>query len=220
MPQDTVNDRVPAEALDAFLEGVLADLKTPTDPETLNAVRASFRKRIPFHLRSYAAALLILRAAGLARPAQGSGAPGALKAATQAERPARPRDAAPARDAPPARTPRAGKKTQAPAPEARADRADRPDRGPVTPLFVSAGKRQRLKPGELRSIISDKTGIPTERLGRVRLFDNYCFIDVPEPQAQEVIAQVNGIEFAGKPLEINIAKKRGEDRVEEPAPDA
>lgn len=210
MPQDTVNDRVPAEALDAFLEGVLADLKTPTDPETLNAVRASFRKRIPFHLRSYAAALLILRAAGLARPAQGSGAPGALKAATQAERPARPRDAAPARDAPPARTPRAGKKTQAPAPEARADRADRPDRGPVTPLFVSAGKRQRLKPGELRAMISEKTGIPADTLGRVRLFDNYCFIDVPEANAHGIIEAMHGAEFQGKPLEINIAKKRGE----------
>lgn len=228
VPQDSVQDRVPGEALDAFLEGVLADLKNPTDPETLNAVRAAFRKRIPFHLRSYAAALLILRAAGLSHASSAGGASSALKAASHAPRAATARPqggddrqakARPPREARhergpkerrPARAPESGSPENPAAREPRAERAEHADRGPVTPLFVSAGKRQRMKPGELRAMISEKTGIPSDTLGRVRLFDNYCFIDVPEKDAQNVVAAMQGAEFQGKPLEINVAKKRGE----------
>ena len=65
MPSENVANRLPPDALDAFLDGILAELRDPADPVALNEIRAAFRKRVPFNLRSYAAAALILRAAGL-----------------------------------------------------------------------------------------------------------------------------------------------------------
>ena len=67
MPSENVANRLPSDALDAFLDGILAELRDPTDPIALDEIRVAFRKRVPFRLRSYAAAALILRAAGLSR---------------------------------------------------------------------------------------------------------------------------------------------------------
>ena len=65
MPNDSAETKIPEEAMNAFLDGIVQELASPSDPATLTRVRAMFRKRIPLHMRSYAAALLIMRAAGL-----------------------------------------------------------------------------------------------------------------------------------------------------------
>ncbi|HWP68748.1 MAG TPA: DbpA RNA binding domain-containing protein, partial [Rectinemataceae bacterium] len=55
-----------------------------------------------------------------------------------------------------------------------------------------------------------KTGIPSEELGRVHLFDNYSFIDIPEPHTEKIIATVDGSPFKGRTIEIKPAKKKSE----------
>jgi len=189
---ETASNRIPEEALNAFLDGILAELKSPPDPVMLTRVRAIFRNRIPLHMRSYAAALLILRAAGITR--------------LQPQKPALP--------------PTAEKQKPAPTPrpvQAAADVTAARRRTPSTengesmvPLFVSMGKRQRLRPQELRNFISEKTGIPSDKLGRVHLFDNYSFIDIPDAHTEKIIASVDGSPFKGRTIEIKPAKKKNE----------
>lgn len=199
--------------MDAFLDGILTELKAPADPAMLTKVRAIFRKRIPLHLRSYAAAVLILRAAGVSaqRPQRGPAAqktfPGATGAAPRPQASAQEAAKKPAKRPPQEKgQAAAGREATPDASQARAPRSQVPS----VPLFVSMGKRQRLRPQELRLHISEKTGIATESLGRVRLFDNYSFIDIPEAESEKVISAVNGSTFNGRTLEIKPAKKRGE----------
>jgi hypothetical protein len=64
---DTAASKFNEKTLDAFLEGLLEELKHPQDARLLEDVRRAFRKKVPFHLRSYASALMILRAAGIYR---------------------------------------------------------------------------------------------------------------------------------------------------------
>lgn len=174
MASETPTNKIPDDALDAFLSGLLSELEHPSDAATLVQVRAIFRKRIPFHLRSYAAALMILRAAGISR--------GSIsKSDTRIQ------------------------KTPKPAPA-----AAKANQGATVPLFVSMGKRQRLRPQELRVAISEKTGLAAEDLGRVHLFDNYSFIDVPEQEAAKICEAMTGFSMRGRPVEIKPAKKRGE----------
>jgi len=80
----------------------------------------------------------------------------------------------------------------------------------MVPLFVSMGKRQRLRPQELRTLIGQKAGLTDDDLGRVHLLDNYSFIDVPEIHAEKIIAACDGISFRNRPIEIKPAKKKGE----------
>lgn len=192
MSTESASNKIPEEALNAFLDGMLAELKSPPDPAMLTSVRAIFRKRIPLHLRSYAAALLILRAAGVTR--------------------AQPLKAAPARqqgEAPAPKPPRAPKQNAAEPARDKPKNATRGAEGMI-PLFVSMGKRQRLRPQELRILISEKSGIPSEELGRVHLFDNYSFLDVLEQQSEKIIKAMEGAEINGRRVEIKPAKKRAE----------
>lgn len=215
MPIESTSNRIPEEALDAFLDGILAELKSPADPAMLTQVRAIFRKRIPLHLRSYAAALLILRAAGMTRNQSQKPLGPAVKNA---------RDSASGRTGFVSDTIDRAKPASASSSASASGWIDSPgepaggSRKPenirngtaLIPLFVSMGKRQRLRPQELRTLISEKTGIPNENLGRVHLFDNYSFIDIPETEAEKIISAVNGAPFKGRTLEIKPAKKRNE----------
>ncbi|HBK57882.1 MAG TPA: hypothetical protein DDZ37_00640 [Spirochaetaceae bacterium] len=67
MSDDTAASKFNEKTLEAFLDGLLEELKHPQDPKLLEDVRRAFRKKVPFRLRSYASALMILRAAGIYR---------------------------------------------------------------------------------------------------------------------------------------------------------
>ena len=190
VPNDSTETKIPEEAMNAFLDGILSELASPSDPAMLTRVRAIFRKRIPLHLRSYAAAILIMRAAGLTRASPPA----------PAKQPTTIKQAVAAKPMPVAKEPSSERKRSAAAKTSEA----------MVPLFVSMGKRQRLRPQELRVFISEKTGIASEHLGRVHLFDNYSFIDVQEPHAEAVIKATDGLAFKGRAIEIKPAKKRNE----------
>ncbi len=224
MPIESANNKIPEEALNAFLDGILAELRSPTASDALAQVRSIFRKRIPLHLRSYAAALLILRAAGITRAQPQKPSIPVAKAA---------KEIAPASRATKepfqARAPRRQPAAQAAGPRQSQASAEGSVQGQqhrnsvgMVPLFVSMGKRQRLRPQELRVMLGEKTGIDSEELGRVHLFDNYSFIDVPEALAEKIVAAADGADFRGRPIEIKPAKKRGEqsqDKEQEPRPE-
>lgn len=208
MPSESSSNKLPEEALNAFLDGILSELSTPSDPDMLTSVRSIFRKRIPLHMRSYAAALLILRAAGMTRTpaAKPQDKPRLAPSPSPRKRETPEASAKPlenARERPEPRT-RSRQAEQGEAPRTRRIAEN------TVPLFVSAGKRQRLRPQDLRVLISEKSGIQSENLGRVHLFDNYSFIDVPEAEAERIVAACTGAEMKGRPIEIKPAKKKAE----------
>ena len=226
MPIESANNKIPEEALNAFLDGILAELRSPTASDALAQVRSIFRKRIPLHLRSYAAALLILRAAGITRAQpQKPSIPAAKAVKETAPAPA----SRAAKEPFQARAPRRQPAAQASGPRQSQASAEGSVQGQqhrnnvgMVPLFVSMGKRQRLRPQELRVMLGEKAGIDSEELGRVHLFDNYSFIDVPEALAEKIVAAADGADFRGRPIEIKPAKKKGEqsqDKEQEPRPE-
>ncbi|MFA6365987.1 MAG: DbpA RNA binding domain-containing protein [Candidatus Hydrogenedentales bacterium] len=192
MPTESASNKIPEEALNAFLDGILEELKSPPDPAILTKVRSIFRKRIPFNMRSYAAALLILRAAGIMRNQPPKTIAASAKALKESTPPRAPKPATPADSI------------------EKAKPAIRKSAEGMVPLFVSMGKRQRLRPQELRTLISEKTGLTNDELGRVHLFDNYSFIDVPEIHAEKIIGACDGSNFKNRTIEIKPAKKRGD----------
>lgn len=196
MPSETAAKRLPPDALDAFLDGILAELRGPTDPAALNQIRAAFRKRVPFHLRSYAAAALILRAAGISR--------------AQAQ-PVKSKKAEKSVD----RDSRQGGRASRPKQEAETKEVERGGASPRPrfvgegfTLFFSMGKRQRLYPRILIDLIIEVGGLPPESIGDVRAFDNYSFVDVDPKRADALVIALDGYEYRGRKLSVGPAKKR------------
>ena len=207
MPSEQAAKRLQPEALDAFLDGILAELEEPADPVALDEIRAAFRKRVPFSKRSYAAAALILRAAGLSR----GPAPKVQGKADKGKKP-EPRESQGKRKVlgrPGQSESRGGAKGE-----------QQPSRprfvGEATTLFFSMGKRQRLYPRILIDLVIDVAGLPPDSIGEVRAFDNYSFADIDPAKAQAVILALDGYELRGRKLSVGPAKKReGEQQAEQ-----
>jgi hypothetical protein len=206
VPSENAAKRLPPDALDAFLDGILAELSEPTDPVALDEIRAAFRKRVPLSLRSYAAAALILRAAGLSRT---PGRPGLKEAPMPPSAPAPKGKKPSARESrQTGRELRANSEGKSKEPE-RAGLPPRPRSvGDGLTLFFSMGKRQRLYPRILIDILIDVAGLAPETIGEVRAFDNYSFVDIDPEKSDSVISALNGYEFRGRKLSVGPAKKR------------
>ncbi|MBL8968090.1 MAG: DbpA RNA binding domain-containing protein [Spirochaetaceae bacterium] len=200
MPKSRPAPGTPVRAVDAILDRVLRELASPTDPTALNQMRAEFRKKVPFHLRSYAAALLVLEAARTAPSEGGRGNRGNR------------RREEPRRD----ETRREEKKAGEPRRERQAPEDARPEEprprfsGEGATIFFGMGKRQRLYPRVLLRLLSEEGGLALEDIGDIRAFDNYAFADVDPDKAEELIAALDGVDFRGRPLPVSRARKRGE----------
>jgi hypothetical protein len=207
VPNDNAAPKFNEKTLEAFLEGLLDELKHPQDAKLLEEVRRAFRKKVPFHMRSYASALMILRAAGIYRPKATRQAPQEQLQRQPAKREQfkseQPRSEQLRSESP--------RNQQAQNEQSRSEPpgAEHTNKEMIS-LFVSMGKRHHLKPLELKKRIAERAGISPDSLGRVHLLENYSFIEVPASESQRIIAAMAGAELNGRAIEIKPAKKRSE----------
>ncbi|HAP42944.1 MAG: hypothetical protein A2087_08985 [Spirochaetes bacterium GWD1_61_31] len=77
-------------------------------------------------------------------------------------------------------------------------------------VFVSAGRRQRFYARVALKILLEHCQLAEEQIGDIRTMDNYSFISVDPAVADSIIAKLNGHPFKGRPLTVNLARKRDE----------
>jgi len=223
--------------LSAMIDAALADVRSSVDFGTISECRAIFRKKVPFNMRSWVAASLLLSAQA-ANPGRGRQAGRgqnsrtereAINPATQTGKGKKP---APATQS---GTPNQqgqqnqlnqGRKQQEPRAE-RAERTERVERternsetgpfsrenryqGEGSALFVSAGRRQRFYARVALKMLADICEVPESSVGDIRTMDNYSFISIDPAVEEKVISSLNGTPFKGRPLTVNLARKRDE----------
>jgi hypothetical protein len=196
MPEQRQGPDAPGRAAQATIERIKREIASHPDPEALNEIRAAFRREIPLHLRSYAAALLILEAA----------APTTREGRRDGKKPAaRQADSRRGNDSPKAEKPR----KEAQAPEPRLDENRPRYEGEGATIFFGMGKRQRLYPRVLYRILTEDAHMAPEEIGDIRSFDNYSFADIDPLCAETLIASLEGYVFRSRVLPVNRARKRG-----------
>ena len=85
------------------------------------------------------------------------------------------------------------------------------ERGMVR-LFLTIGRRDKLKVGDIVRTIAEKSRISGNRIGKITLFDNYSFVEVPEGQAEQVISSINNYIIGGRKVKVKTAQaaKKGQ----------
>lgn len=199
----------PAPEAEALIGKILEEVRSIRDPAVLNACRSLFRSRVPFHLRSYAAAALILRSLGVSA--------GSFRAAPA---PA-PRPKPEARSGTGKRTPEgvsaaSGIKAGKGGPSDQSETADLRIRkgsysGEGTTLFFSMGRRQRFTVQHVLRVLSGISGLEESDIGAIRTFDNYTFVNVHPAAADLIIQDADGTSFKGRKLAVNRARPRKEE---------
>ena len=178
------------EQITAFLKEVVETVKTEEDPDVLNAYRKIFRKNVPFTLRSYIAAYLIKEFEGSSFP----------RSKPYSRRP----------------NPRFGDRS-------RGYVSDRPpverpmlDPSESVSIFMSIGRSRRVFPRDIITLLIQNADISRERIGDIRILDNYSFVQVMNEDADKIIEKLNDFPYRGRNLSVSYSRKpEAEDLVTE-----
>ena len=84
----------------------------------------------------------------------------------------------------------------------------------TTTLFLSIGKNRRVYPRDLVQLLFAAGQISKADIGDIKILDNYSFVEIEERIASSVISRLDGIQYRGRHLTVNFAKKRSGDGVE------
>lgn len=161
--------------------------------ESLNEIAKMFKKNVPFSKRKYVGAYL-------------------LKLATGGRRFSRDRND---------RNDRFNRdRNERPERRERSERIERDDH-PHTPrvqidpsmattIFVGIGRNRRVFPRDLLGLLVSVAGLDRERVGEIRVFTSYSFVQLYTEDCEKTIAALNGYDYRGRKLSVSYSRKSDE----------
>ncbi len=75
-------------------------------------------------------------------------------------------------------------------------------------LFVSAGQRDDLGPGDILGAITRASGLDGKRVGRIDVRESHSLVEVYESDAKKVIGALNGTTLGGRSLRVDYDRAR------------
>lgn len=187
----------------AFLKDAVA--KVEAGPESLEELKKVFKKNVPLTRRSYVAAYLLKQSAGAIFRFNARGTFDNTR-----------EDFRPRRDVP--RMNRYENRTERVPYGDREHNEDLHDRMPrvqidpslATSVFVSIGRNRRVFPRDLVGLFCSVAGIDRERIGEIKVLANYSFVQVYSEDAQKAIDALNGYDYRGRKLAVNLSRQKEE----------
>lgn len=90
---------------------------------------------------------------------------------------------------------------------------EKPAEGNVPPekrqtLFVSVGKNRRVYPKDFLALFTEIDAVDGEKIGQIKILDNYSFVEVDEEIADAIIQSFDGYEYRGRKLTVNYARNK------------
>jgi len=80
------------------------------------------------------------------------------------------------------------------------------DQEPTTRLFVGAGRAAGIRPSDLVGAIANEAGLAGDRIGSIQIADGFSLVEVPEAEADRVIAALRAGSVKGR--RINVRRER------------
>ncbi len=81
-------------------------------------------------------------------------------------------------------------------------------KGDIVRLFMTVGKKDNIKVGDIVKSISAEAGIPGRLIGNIAMLDSYSFVEVPANLADKVVLAVNDSILKGKKVRIQPANEK------------
>ncbi|MEO7360223.1 MAG: DbpA RNA binding domain-containing protein, partial [Gemmatimonadaceae bacterium] len=78
---------------------------------------------------------------------------------------------------------------------------------PVARLWVGAGRKAKLRPGDLVGAIANEVGIDAGVIGSIQIADGYSTVEVPEEIAEDIIEALRNTTIKGR--RVNVRRDRG-----------
>ena len=75
-------------------------------------------------------------------------------------------------------------------------------------LFITIGRQQKIRPGDIVRYIAEKAGIDGRSIGNIKILEKFTFVEVPRDMAEKVIDAVHKGIMAGKKISAEPARPR------------
>ena len=86
-------------------------------------------------------------------------------------------------------------------------------------LFIDAGSRAGVRPGDIVGAIANEAGVPGKAIGSIDIYDDFTFVELPSQFRDQVLQRMARATIRGRPVEIRVATtesagphERGRDR--------
>ena len=94
-------------------------------------------------------------------------------------------------------------KGDGPAKDFGAPKAKRPTPGwEVAKLYVGAGRKLKIRPGDLVGAITNELGLDSSAIGAITIWDRHSIVEVPANLAESIVAGLNKTTIKGKKLQV------------------
>ena len=82
-------------------------------------------------------------------------------------------------------------------------KAKRPTPGwEVAKLYVGAGRKLKIRPGDLVGAITNELGLDSSAIGAITIWDRHSIVEVPANMANTIVAGLNATTIKGKKLQV------------------
>ncbi len=75
-------------------------------------------------------------------------------------------------------------------------------------FFMNIGRKQKVKAKDIVRGIAEETGLSSQLIGKIDIFDKFSFVEIPEANAREFLSSMNRARIKGKSVNIEPANKR------------
>ena len=72
---------------------------------------------------------------------------------------------------------------------------------------LEVGYEHKVMPGNIVGAIANEVNIDSKNIGRIKIFDNYSLVDMPDNMPTELFESLKRVRIAAYPLDISIASK-------------
>jgi ATP-dependent RNA helicase DeaD len=70
----------------------------------------------------------------------------------------------------------------------------------MTKLYVGAGRKLKVRPGDIVGAIANETGLDGKRIGTITVFDRHSIVEVPSGSADGIVAALSAATIKGKKI--------------------
>ena len=74
--------------------------------------------------------------------------------------------------------------------------------GSVAKIYVGAGRKLKIRPGDIVGAIAGEAGLSIEQIGSVTIGDRHSIVEVPEDKADHVIRALSASTIKGKRVRV------------------
>ena len=75
---------------------------------------------------------------------------------------------------------------------------------PMVTLCIAAGRKEKLRPGDILGALTGDAGIPGAQVGKIAIFDFQAFVAVERGVARKALARLNAGKIKGRSLKVRV----------------